>query len=156
MGKFSLASAPLSAKLFMTALIVMVGLAYLSLLASIQEDTEMKRSLVAQAYGGMEKMELTQHTKEYLPYYIIFLFAVPVSLFMLSTYPEKLKRAFAVLPFALIIIDIGSMWGIPFVNATVFSWTLMIAGTLLATTFATLCLLNLINIWFGKVPPNPR
>jgi len=150
MEKIRLSKAPVSAKLLMTSLLCIVGLIYLSLLLHIWQDTEMRPALIAKAYGSMESLELTDHTHKYLPYYALYLLALPAALFMLTSYSEKLKRIFAVLPFLLIIIDIGAMWLIPYMNQVFFSWVLTFAGTFLALNFLVLYLLDVYDIWLGK------
>lgn len=150
MEKIRLSKAPVSAKLLMTTLLCMVGLIYLSLLLHIWQDTEMKPALIAKAYGSMESLELADHTHKYLPYYALYLLALPAALFMFTGYSEKMKRIFAVLPFLVIIIDIGSMWLIPYANQVFFSWVLEFAGTFLALTFLSLFLLDVYDIWLGK------
>jgi len=150
MENFKLSKAPISMKLFMTTLLCMVGLVYLSLLLHIWQDTEMKPALIAKAYGSMESLELADHTHKYLPYYALYLLALPAALFMFTGYSEKIKRIFAVFPFLLIIIDIGTMWLIPYVNQVFFSWVLTFAGTFLALTFLVLYLLDIYDIWIWK------
>lgn len=150
MENFRVSKAPISIKLFMTALLCIVGLIYLSLLLHIWQDTEMKPALIAKAYGSMESLELADHTHKYLPYYALYLLALPAALFMLTSYSEKIKRVFAILPFVLVIIDIGSMWLIPYLNQVIFSWVLTLAGTFLALNFFTLFLMDVCDIWFKK------
>lgn len=150
MENFRLSRAPISIKLLATSLLCTVGLIYLSLLLHIWQDTELKASLIAKAYGSMESLELADHTHKYLPYYALYLFALPAVLLMFTSYAERLKRIFAVLPFILIVIDIGSMWLIPYVNQGFFSWVLWFAGTFLALTFFSLFLLNILDIWSKK------
>ncbi|PIP67947.1 MAG: hypothetical protein COW92_03705 [Candidatus Omnitrophica bacterium CG22_combo_CG10-13_8_21_14_all_43_16] len=150
MEKIRLSKAPISAKLFITALLCIVGLIYLSLLLHIWQDTEMKPALIAKAYGSMESMELADHTHKYLPYYALYLLALPAALFMFTGYSEKLKRIFAVLPFLVIIVDIGAMWLIPYANQIFFSWVLEFAGTFLAMIFLALFLLDVYDVWLGK------
>ena len=110
----------------------------------------MKPALIAKAYGSMESLELADHTHKYLPYYALYLLALPAALFMFTSYSEKMKRIFAVFPFLLIIIDIGAMWLIPYVNQVFFSWVLTFAGTFLALAFLSLFLLDIYDIWFQK------
>ncbi len=150
MDNFRLSRASISMKLLMTALLCTVGLIYISLLVHIYQDTEMKASMIAKAYGSMESLELTEHTHKYLPYYALYLFAIPAILLMFTSYSEKIKRIFAVLPFILILIDIGSMWLIPYVNQVFFSWVLLFAGTFLGFIFLLLFILNIFDIWFRK------
>ncbi len=150
MENFRLSRAPISMKLFLTSLLCIVGLIYISLLVHIWQDTEMKPSMIAKAYGSMEAMELTEHTHKYLPYYALYLFAIPVILFLFTSYSEKIKRIFAVLPFLLIVIDIGAMWLIPYVSQGFFSWVLLFAGTFLGITFFLLFILNIYDIWLKK------
>ena len=150
MENLRISKAPISAKLLMTTLLCMVGLIYLSLLLHIWQDTEMKPALIAKAYGSMESMELADHTHKYLPYYALYLLALPVALFMLTSYSENMKRIFAVLPFVVIIIDIGAMWLIPYAHQVFFSWVLTFAGAFLALTFFALFLMDVYDIWFKK------
>lgn len=151
MENFRVSRAPISMKLLMTSLLCVVGLIYLCLLLHVWQDTELKPSLIAKAYGSMESLELADHTHKYLPYYALYLFALPVTLFMFTSYSEKTKRIFAVLPFVLVIIDIGSMWLIPYVHQGLFSWVLWFAGTFLALNFFSLFLLNVYDIWLRKI-----
>ena len=58
---FRLSKASISFKLFATCLLYTVGLIYLTLLVHIYIDTAMKPSMIAEAYGGMEYIELTDH-----------------------------------------------------------------------------------------------
>ena len=97
----------------------------------------------------MDVMELSYNTHTYLPYYTRYVFALPVVIFMFSSYSEKLKLFFAVFPFLLILTDITQMWLIPYVN-TGFSYGLWCAGTLLAITFLILYILNIYDIWFRR------
>ncbi|HAZ10703.1 MAG: hypothetical protein A2047_02240 [Omnitrophica bacterium GWA2_41_15] len=150
MENLRISKAPISAKLLMTTLLCMVGLIYLSLLLHIWQDTEMKPALIAKAYGSMESMELADHTHKYLPYYALYLLALPAALFMFTGYSEKMKRIFAILPFLVIIIDIGAMWLIPYAHQVFFSWVLTFAGTFLALTFFSLFLLDIYDIWLKK------
>jgi hypothetical protein len=150
MENLKLSRAPISMKLLMTSLLCVVGLIYLSLIIHIWQDTQMKPSLIAKGYCSMEAMELTEHAHKYLPYYTIYIFLVPTALFMFTSYSEKIKRVFAILPFVLIAIDIGSMCLIPFVSKN-FCWTLFFAGMFLGFTFLLLFLLNLYDIWLRKV-----
>ncbi len=150
MEKIRLSKAPISAKLLITTLLCMVGLIYLSLLLHIWQDTELKPALIAKAYGSMESLELADHTHKYLPYYALYLLALPAALFMFTGYSEKMKRFFAIFPFLLIVVDIGSMWLIPYANQVFFSWVLEFAGTFLALTFLSLFLLDVYDVWLGK------
>mgnify|MGYP001597096851 CR=1 FL=1 len=150
MENFRLSRAPISMKLLLTSLLCVIGLIYLSLLLHIWQDTEMKASMIAKAYGSMESLELADHTHKYLPYYALYLFALPAALFMLTSFSEGIKRIFAVLPFILVIIDIGAMWLIPYVHKGIFSWVLWFAGTFLALTFFLIFVLNIFDIWLRK------
>ncbi len=150
MENFRLSRAPVSMKLFLTSLLCVVGLIYISVLVHIWQDTEMKAALIATAYGSMESLEFTEHTHKSLNYYALYLFAIPTILFMFTAYSEKIKRIVAVLPSLLIIVDIGAMWLIPYVSKNLFSWVLLFAGTFLGLTFLLLFLLNVYDIWHKK------
>ena len=136
-------------KLLMTSLICISGLIYLVLLYHIFQDCEMKPSLIAKGYGSMEAMELTDQAHKYLPYYSIYIFLIPTLLFMFTSFSEKIKRVFAVLPYILIVIDIASMCLIPLVSKS-FSWVLLFAGTFLGVTFLLLFVLLIYDLWFRK------
>ncbi|MDP2982757.1 MAG: hypothetical protein Q8O92_05455 [Candidatus Latescibacter sp.] len=144
-----LSKAPISIKLLTSTILCIIGLIYLALLVHICIDTEMKVSLVAKSYGGMEYIELTDHAHIYLPYYSLFIFFIPISLFMFTSYGEKLKSFFAVVPFLFIVVDIGSMYLIPYVSP-IFATVLYIAGTCLGLTFLTLFSLLQYELWFRK------
>jgi len=149
MENFRLSTAPVSTKLLVTSLICVIGLTYLLLVVHIWIDTEMKPSLVSEAYGGMEYMELTDHAHNYLPYYALFLFAIPVGIFMFTSYSENLKRFLAVWPFIVIVIDIASMYLIPYLW-TGFGLILWIAGTLLGITLFIMTILTMYDVWLRR------
>ncbi len=149
MDNFRLSSISLSKKLYITVLLCLIELIYLTLVVHIWIDTELKPSMVAEAYGNMEYIELTDHAHLYLPYYTIFLFAIPVFLMMLTSYSEGLKRFFAVVPFVVIAIDISSMYLIPYVW-TGFAMVLWLAGTFLGITLFILYLMILFDVWLKK------
>lgn len=149
MDNFRFSSISISKKLYITALLCLIELIYLTLVVHIWIDTELKPSMVAEAYGNMEYIELTDHAHYYLPYYTIFLFAIPVFLMMLTSYSEGLKRFFAVVPFVVIAIDISSMYLIPYVW-TGFAMVLWLAGTFLGTTLFIMYLMILYDVWLKK------
>ena len=150
MGDLKLSSASLSTKLLITSLICVIGLIYLTLVVHIWIDTELKPSLVAEAYGNMEYIELTDHAHFYLPYYALFLFAIPVTMLMFSSFSEYVKRFFAVVPFVIVVIDIASMYLIPYLwNG--FAMVLWLAGTCLGTSLFILMLLLMYDVWLRKI-----
>lgn len=150
MENFKLANLPISLKLFITGLFCLIGLSYLALLTNIWLDTQMNVSNIIAAYSRFEFGELADHSHKYLPYYTIYLFFLPVLAFMLTSYSEKIKRFFAVVPILIIVIDIGSMWLIRYIHAVFFSWILLFAGTFLGMTFLSLFLLVLYDVWIIK------
>lgn len=149
MDNFRFSNAPTSIKLLATTLFCILGLTYISLLVHIWIDTQMKPSLIIEAYGKMEYIELSDHAVKYLPYYAFYLFLLPIVMFMFTSYSEKLKSFFATFTFVIIIIDIGSMWLIPYVWQG-FAYILWLAGICLGLTFLTLFVLNLYDIWLRK------
>jgi len=96
--------------MFASALSCMIGLVCLVLLSRIFIETQMKPSMIMKAYGSMEYVEVTTHAVEYLPFYVFFCFLVPIALFMLTSFSNKLKGFFAVVPFMVIALDIASMY----------------------------------------------
>jgi hypothetical protein len=153
MNGMALSKAPASLKLFATMMLLVVGLIYLTLLVHIWIDTEMKAANIAEAYGGMEYIELTDHAHTYLPYYSFFVFLLPVLIFMFTSFGEGFKRFFAVFPFIVIVIDIGSMYLIPYLWRG-FGWVLFLAGTTLGIMFMFLFALNVYDLWLRKPPRN--
>lgn len=149
MESIRISKAPISLKLLASSLLCVIGLIYITLLVHIWIDTEMKISMIAKAYGGMEYIELTDHAHIYLPYYSLFLFTIPATLFMFTSYSEKLKSFIAVFPFIVIIADISSMYLIPYVSS-IFATVLWLAGTCLGLTFVTLFILTLYDIWLRR------
>lgn len=149
MENFRLSRAPLSMKLLATSFLCIAGLIYLGLLVHIWQDTEMNPALIAKGYCSMEAMELTDHVHKYLPYYAIYIFLIPSVLFMFTSYSEKIKRVFAVLPSILIIFDIASMCFMPYISPA-FCWGLFFAGMFLGATFLLLFILSIYDIWLRK------
>ena len=148
---FKLSKAPLSLKLLVTMAIIGIGITYIILALHIYIDTEFKVSMIKKAYSTMEWTELTDHSHKYFPYYGIYIFAFSLFIFVLGTsYPEWLKRLVAIIPNCLIVLDIGSMWAIPYINANIFSWGLFLAGNFLALSFAIISILSLYDIWLRK------
>lgn len=151
MPVFQLSKSPLSVKLLVTMILICLGFTYASLALHIFIDTEFKPDLIKEAYSLFEWIELTDLTHDYLPYYAVILFFIPLSLFIFTTnYSEKLKCIFPVVVGSMIILDIGSMWAIPYIHAGIFSWTLFFAGNCLALCFGSLFVLILIETWLKK------
>jgi hypothetical protein len=153
MNAVAISKAPASLKLFATTMLLIVGLVYLVLLVHIWIDTEMKAANIAEAYGGMEYIELTDHAHTYLPYYSFFVFLLPVLIFMFTSFGEGIKRFFAVFPFVVIVIDIASMYLIPYLWRG-FGWVLFLAGTTLGIMFLLLFIFNVYDLWLRKPSRN--
>ena len=149
MNSFRLSKANISIKLLATSLLCIVGLTYITLLVHIYIDTEMKSSMIAESYGGMEYIELTDHAHFYLPFYAFFLFTIPIAIFLFTSYNEKIKAFFAVFPFLVIVIDIASMYLIAYLWLG-FAQVLWLAGTFLGLSFTALFVLTLYDIWLKK------
>lgn len=103
-----------------------------------------------EAYGDMEYIELSANAHIDLPHYALFIFAIPVFLFMFSSYSERLKRFMAVFPFVMVVADVGSMFLIPYLHVAFFSYALWVAGTSLAITFLLLFIFILYDMWLKK------
>lgn len=150
MNNHKLSKLPTRIKLLASALLCVIGLIYIILVVNIWIDTELKPSIIIEAYGDMEYIELTANAHIDLPHYSLFIFAIPVFLFMFSSYSDKLKCFMAIFPFVMIIIDVGSMYLIPYLNKVFFSYTLWLAGTCLAITFLLLFIFIQYDMWFKK------
>ncbi len=149
MEKFKLSTASISTKLLVTSLLCIVGLTYLLLVVHIWIDTELKPSLVAEAYGGMEYIELTDHAHYYMPYYGLWVLAIPVTLLLLTSFSERVKIFFASFPFIVTVIDILSMYLIPYLWLG-FAYVLWIAGTCIGTSLFIVTLMVLYDTWLRK------
>jgi hypothetical protein len=152
-----ISKAPLSVKVLVTMMLLGIAITYCILALHIYIDSQFKPALISQAYKSMEWIELTDQTHKYFPYYGIYIFAFTLTAFVLGTsYSEKLKITLTLVPCSLIVLDIGSMWAIPYVSAKIFGWVLFFAGNFLALSFATLFILTMSDIWslkkkvFGK------
>lgn len=150
MDNFKLSQLPIRFKLLASTLLCIIGLIYIILVVNIHIDTELKPSIIIEAYGDMEYIELSANAHNDLPHYSLLIFAIPVFLFMFTSYSKKLKRFIAIFPFVMIVIDVGSMYLIPYLNKFIFSYLLWIAGTCLAITFLLLFIVIQFDMWFKK------
>ena len=100
---------PLSVRVFAGLLLCVAALGYLTFLGSIWIDTGMRIGNVIEGYGSFEAIELTHHSFKYI-FWFMGTFAVADLVFLLTSWPERLKRFFAVSAPLLIVSDIGSMW----------------------------------------------
>ncbi|PJC48410.1 MAG: hypothetical protein CO035_03650 [Candidatus Omnitrophica bacterium CG_4_9_14_0_2_um_filter_42_8] len=150
MANFKLKDLPLSAKLFISLFLCVMGLSYITLLLHIWVDTEMKVSMIMESYGAFEFSELVDNAHRYI-FWFALTFAPVVALLFFTSFGEKLKRFFAVLPMLMIVSDIGSMWLTRYLSKTWFSWQLYLSGMSLAALFLIMFLLINYDIWFKKV-----
>lgn len=144
MQVIKLKDAPLSIRIFISLLLCVIGLSYLTLLGSIWVDTEMKVSSIIEGYGTFEFIELVEHSFKYI-FWFIGTFTITVSIFLLTSYPEKLKIIFAIVVPLFIVSDIGSMWLIRY--CSFFAWQLYVSGLILAACFLTMFLLIQYDLW---------
>ena len=149
MDNFTLSKSQVWTKLFVTGLLCIIGLTYLLLVVHIWIDTEMKPSMVADAYGGMEYIELTDHAHFYMPYYGLFLVAIPVGLMLLTSFSGKVKTFFALFPFVMTVIDIAAMYLIPYLWLG-FAYVLWLAGTCIGTSLFVMMLMIFYDVWLRK------
>jgi hypothetical protein len=138
---------PLSVRLFISLLLCVIGLSYLTLLGNIWVDTEMKISNIIEGYGSFEAIELVEHSFKYI-FWFTGTFTITVFIFLFTSYSEKFKRLFGVVIPIFIISDIGSMWLIRY--SSFFAWQLYASGLILATCFLTMFLLIQYDLWFKK------
>ncbi len=150
MDQIKLSTIPTRFKLLATTLLCVIGLIYIVLLVNIWIDTELRPSIIIEAYGDMEYIELTANAHIDLPHYTLLILAIPVFLFMFSSFGEKLKRFMAIFPFAMAVTDVGSMYLIPYGHKVIFSYTLWIAGFLCALSFFALFIMINYDFWFNK------
>lgn len=139
---------PGSFKTFIGLMMCLVGLNYLALLAGIWIDTEMRIANVIEGYGTFEFIELVEHSFRYL-FWFIAIFGITVSLFLITSRSEKVKKFFAVAVPLLIVSDIGSMWLIRY--SPFFAHQLYASGILLASGFCVMLFCIQQDIWLHKV-----
>ena len=149
MVNFRLKDLPLSAKLFISLFLCVMGLSYITLLLHIWVDTEMKVSMIMESYGVFEFSELVDNAHRYI-FWFALTFAPIVALLLFTSFGEKLKRFFAVLPMLMIVSDIGSMWLTRYLSKIWFSWQLYLSGMSLAALFLIMFLLINYDIWLKK------
>ncbi len=140
---------PKSIRLFAGLMLLVAGLCYLTLLGSIWNDTAFELEVIADGYRIMDVIELTQHSFQHL-FWFFGIFTVSGMLFLFSSYPERLKKAVAVLIPMLIVADISSQWLIRV--HVFFSYSLYASGLLLALTFLLLFTLIQSDLWRKKAP----
>ena len=138
---------PQSFKLFISLLMCVLGLCYLTFLGSIWNDTEMKIAMIIEGYGTFDSIELVEHSFKYM-YWFLGTFGVTGFVFLLTCYPEKLKRIFAAVTPIFIILDISAAWLIRYHD--IFAWQLMVSGFVLATCFLAMFLLIQYDLWLKK------
>ncbi len=144
MELIKLKEAPLSIRLFIGLLLCVVGLSYLTLIGGVWVDTEMKISYIIEGYASFEVTELMEHSFKYI-FWFIGTFGVTVLIFLLTSWPERLKRIIAVLVPLFIISDIGSMWLVRY--NSFFAFQLFVSGLMLAIIFLVMFLLIQCDLW---------
>jgi len=70
-------------------------------------------------------------------------------IFILSEMPVWLKRTVVVIPFAAILIDIGSWWFTK-LTSPFFAYTVIIGGALFSISFVVQTLVSFYQMWFSK------
>jgi len=70
-------------------------------------------------------------------------------IFILSEMPIWLKRTIVIIPFASILIDIGSWWFTKF-TSPIFAYTVMIGGAAFSASFVLQTLVSFYQMWFYK------
>ena len=138
-----------SAKYFVSLMLCVAGLGYLALLAGIWQDTQFKMINIIEGYGSMGAIELVQHSFRYL-FWFFGIFTVSISLFLMSSRPEKIKRLVALVVPVLIATDVGSAWLTRF--HAVFGYTMAISGFILAAIFLSLFISIQMDLWGPKKP----
>ena len=153
MELIKLKNIPHSMRLFLSLMLCLVGLSYLTLLAGIWIDTEMKMVNIIEGYRTFEFIELVQHSFRYI-FWFIGIFGITVSLFLLSSFPERGKKFVAVAVPLWIISDIGSMWLIRY--SDFFAGQLYVSGVMLAAGFLAMFSFIQRDLWFSKVEVKVR
>ena len=142
--KIQIKNFPLSARLFISLILILLGINYLFLLLSIWADTRMDIALIAEGYRSFETVELLEHSFKYL-YWFIGAFGISVGLFLISSYPQKLKTFFVMATPLLVFSDIGSMWLVRF--SSWFAVQMYLSGLCLALSFLALFILLQKELW---------
>lgn len=149
MNNFRIKDSALSTKVFISLFLCLMGLSYITLLLHIYVDTNLQVEVVKEAYSTFEFSELVDQAHRYIFWFILTLAPV-VAIFLATSFGEKIKMFFAVMPMLLIISDIGSMWLIRYASKEWFSWQLYLSGMALAGLFLSMFLLINYDLWLKK------
>lgn len=139
------ASRPSSTKWFGSLFLGLLGLAYAAFLGGIWADTRMEIPLIIEAYRDMSPDELVRHSSQYLVWFTMA-FAVIMGALFLTSYPERVKKFFAIWTPFWIVADIAAAWLIR--QGDFFAYQLFVSGFVLAATFLVLFMLVQRDIWF--------
>lgn len=89
----------------------------------------------------------------------IHLFGITFIFFLVGTIfshaylrPVWLKCAVIVLPFVCLVLDVSSWYIIKLYHP--FGWVVIIAGAVMAASFAFMWLVSIWQMWFGRTPPS--
>ena len=107
----------------------------------------MKIANIIEGYGSFESIELVEHSFKYM-YWFMGIFGMTGFLFLLTCYPEYLKRSFAVVTPVFIILDISAAWLIRYHDF--FAFQLMVSGFVLGSCFLVMFLLIQYDLWLKK------
>ncbi len=134
----------LPTRLFISLILILLGINYLFLLFSIWLDTRMDIAMIIEGYRSFEAAELLEHSFKYL-YWFIGAFGISVGLFLFSSHPQKVKTFFVMATPLLVLSDIGSMWAVRF--SSWFAVQMYLSGFLLAVSFLALFVLLQKELW---------
>lgn len=156
MNGFRISTAPGYVKVALSLFLIVLGLAYLVGLVNIYDKTHLSYDGVVKSYRGSEEEMI--YAKEFGDMVSVshthlgswaMMFVLALGIFFFTGYSTKLKGILGSLPFIFMTMDVGSMWLTRYV-ATGFAWLLMLAGALLATSFALIVFLSLGDMWLRR------
>ena len=134
----------LPTRLFISLVLILLGVNYLFMLLSIWMDTRMDIAMIIEGYRSFETVELLEHSFKYL-YWFIGAFGISVGLFLFSSRSQKVKTFFVMATPLLVLSDIGSMWAVRF--SSWFAVQMYLSGFLLAVSFLALFVLLQKELW---------
>jgi hypothetical protein len=157
-----LTNADATAKLFITAFLIVLTIAYTIGLLFVDHTSRSTPSGLEEQFRGTEQQsqsEELRYEKSEDEMYIflhnhifslsLIFFAVGGIFYFSSIVSNSIKTFLIVEPFMAIITTFGGIWLMRFV-APGFSWLVLISGTLMVGCYTAMVILILVELWIKK------
>ena len=115
------------------------------------DSYEHVKAVFAQPGGGMSFGHLVMSSHIHM-LVIPFIFAFTGLMVLFSSWGERVKALVVALPFAAIVLDVGSWWAAKYVSAY-FAYTIVLGGAMYAFLFLIQFLIVMNDLWLARRPP---